>query len=62
MSTIQITYSFDADDVATAGDWELGDDKDADESAQICDSFLQQKYASRRDNNCDWTNSDVYYK
>jgi len=41
-----MTYSFDADEVAAAaaaGDWELGDDKDADESVQICDSFLQQK-------------------
>jgi len=40
-----MTYSFDADEVAAAaaGDWELGDDKDADESVQICDNFLQQK-------------------
>jgi len=46
ISTVWMTYSFDADEVAAAaaaGDWELGDDKDADESVQICDSFLQQK-------------------
>jgi len=35
----------DVDDAAAApaGDWQLGDAKDVDESVQICDSFLQQK-------------------
>ena len=41
---VQITHSFEADDAAGAAvDWEVGDDKHADESVQICDSFLQQK-------------------
>jgi len=42
---VTITYSLDVDDAAAApaGDWQLGDAKDVDESVQICDSFLQQK-------------------
>lgn len=42
--SVQITHSLEVNEAAAADvDWELGDNKDEDESVQICDSFLQQK-------------------